>query len=466
VAAFVFVWQLGSSSLFLDEVGSVKAARVPLSALLDRLHWAETNPGGYFAFLHVWTAALGSQAVWLARLPSALAGIALVPVVWKLGSMVAGRASALVAAALTSISPFVLEYAQQARAYTLATLAMALAAIAAIQADRLRSWRWTIGGALAAAVALSFHYATAFLVAPLCVWMLLRRRLERRMLAVFCALPALAWLAWLPLFVAQRRLHPDADLGMYGRFTASNVARVVAAPFDDRYSTQLSLLKVCAAAVVAGLIAWALARSRRPGHPEMRLMLALAITPLLALALLSGLGGTDVMNSRYMAFAVPFVLVIVGAAITRIPKPVAVVATGVLIAAAVAGDLGSHRREGFYPDARGVADAVAARWRPGDALLYQGDLGLRITITYYGGRRLPAGAPIRAIVGPGTRRPLAAHPRVWVTWDERYPPDFSQAPLRNYRRQSVRRFPGSIDLLLAAAVRKPGLRPVRPAARR
>jgi hypothetical protein len=266
--------------------------------------------------------------------------------------------------------------------------------------------------------------------------------------------------------VLERRRHPGADLGVYGRFTLSNVTRVVAAPFEDRYAAHVSPLKACAAVVVAGAFAWAVARCGRPGRPELRLLVVLVISPFVALAFVSTIGGTDVMHPRYLASSVPFILVIVATAIVRVPRPLGVIMAGVLLAAAIAGDLGSHRRDGFYPDYRGMADAVAGDWRSGDVLLYQGGLNMEIPVTYYAGQRLPAGAPIRAVTAAGTRRLLVPRPRVWVTWYERYPPDFSRAPLRGYRKLSTRRFRASADLLLAAAVPERASQSGRSAARR
>ena len=51
------------------------------------------------------------------RLPSTLAALALVVVTYRLATLLLGRRAGLVAAALTAMSPLVLSYGQQVRAY-------------------------------------------------------------------------------------------------------------------------------------------------------------------------------------------------------------------------------------------------------------------------------------------------------------------------------------------------------------
>lgn len=78
VAGLNLTWGLGASSLFVDEVYSWRAASVPLGELFHRVRFDEVAPPTYYVFLHEWIGRLGSQAEWVMRLPSALAGIALV----------------------------------------------------------------------------------------------------------------------------------------------------------------------------------------------------------------------------------------------------------------------------------------------------------------------------------------------------------------------------------------------------
>ena len=56
---------------------------------------------------------------WALRLPSAIAGIALVPVAWGIGKELADRAAAIATAAIVAVGPLFVWYSQEARVYGL-----------------------------------------------------------------------------------------------------------------------------------------------------------------------------------------------------------------------------------------------------------------------------------------------------------------------------------------------------------
>jgi mannosyltransferase len=452
LAAFLFLWQLGSSSFFIDETSSMRLAEGPLGDLLSRLRVAENSPAGYFAALHVWTSLLGSTSEWVARLPSVLAGLALVPAVWWLAETVDGRRAALVAALLTAISPLMLQYAQQARAYMPAMLALTLAATAAIRAARTGSVRWAVAGAAACALALSLHYVALVVVVPLCVWVLLRGELALRTRLVFCLIPGVVWLAWLPLALAQRADHPSAQLGSYGTFTAGHLVRVAAAPFGDRYTVHAGALKAAAAVAVAVAVVAVLLRSRAPERRELRLLIALVLVSGVVLCV-GALAGIEILNSRYMTFAAPFMLVIVGSAVAHSPPALAVSILAVLVVTAAVYTAGSHRTDGYYPDTRGAVAAIDSGWRPGDVVLEQTTLGIQFPLAYYAGRELPAGTRVTPLTDPSAAALLENGSRVWIVREGSVPPAAGAAPLNGYRRVSVRRLPSSSDLTLELATR-------------
>src|SRR5215207_3111076 len=138
VAGLLFALQLGSSSLFIDEVYSWRASRGSLGDLADALRYTEVTPPLYYLLLHAWMQIAGGDSETLLRLPSVVAGVGLVAAVYWLGSVVAGRKAGLIAAGLTSISPLVLLYAQQVRAYVWVMLAVTIAVAAAVHAGRDR----------------------------------------------------------------------------------------------------------------------------------------------------------------------------------------------------------------------------------------------------------------------------------------------------------------------------------------
>src|SRR5688572_7759076 len=90
VCAISVLAGLGASSLFVDEVLSWQAARLPAGEIHDKVLADEVAPDTYFLGLHGWIVAFGDSE-WVMRLPSALAAIALVGAVWWLAVAVAGR---------------------------------------------------------------------------------------------------------------------------------------------------------------------------------------------------------------------------------------------------------------------------------------------------------------------------------------------------------------------------------------
>lgn len=136
------------------------------------------------------------------RLPSALAGIALVPVAWAIGRELCDRAAAIACAALVTVGPLFVWYSQEARVYALFTLTAGLAMLAFVRALRDPSGRRMAVFALAGAVALLTHYFAVFILAGMGLWMLADPRTRRACLPALAVLAAVA-VALLPLILAQ-----------------------------------------------------------------------------------------------------------------------------------------------------------------------------------------------------------------------------------------------------------------------
>jgi len=453
LASVDILWQLGSSSFFIDEISSMKLAASPLSQLLTKLKVAENSPAGYFAILHFWTKLTGSNTEWVARLPSAIAGIALVFAVYRLGVLVADARVGLLAGLLAAVSPLVLQYAEQARPYAIAMLAVTIGAIGALEATRQNSWAWLIVGCVAFSAALSMHYASLAVAVPFCVWMLWQRATPFRMRLVFCGVIALAWLAWLPLLIAQHNDHPGEQLGQYGTLTAGHLVRVVAAPFDDRYTLHPGILKAIAAAVVGIAIAGVARYAWRAKRDELLLMSAVFVLSIVGL-LGAAAAGVDILNSRYMTFVLPFTAILLATGIANAPRTLSIAAVSILLVTAVIFDLGSHRREHFYPDVRGAVDAIAVAWRPGDAVQQYSSFGVNFPLLWYAGTRL-RGVQIIAAGSAAAQRSLVGHARVWIVREEPRLPGTGAGTPPGYHTIAVRKFASapSVSVELASANR-------------
>lgn len=169
---------LGERSLWLDEFSTWHVARLPL---WQSLTWeAELTPPLYQlcvrAVLTLANAADDPAPEWLLRLPAALAGTALVPVVYALGRRLGGPLVGVSAAVLVGVHPLLVEYSREARPYAFLLLFCALA-----------TWLWerlvhtgSRGAAAAyvaaATLALYSHTLAALTLAAHLAWWLPRRK--------------------------------------------------------------------------------------------------------------------------------------------------------------------------------------------------------------------------------------------------------------------------------------------------
>lgn len=229
---------LGSSSLHIDEGLSWGAARLPLGDVIEGVKATETSPPLHYLGLHEVIGRISESEIAM-RLPSALAGLALVAAVIWLGWLAVGRWAGLAAGALAAVSPLVLEFAQQARAYVFAMLACTIAACCVLEVERAapqtRSRRICVAGAAAAAAtAMLLHYTSAFVVAPMALLAWRQRRVRPSEGLVLGAAIAAPFLLTLPLVFDQTGKGLEQGVEFLGRLTLENVVELAGTPFVDR----------------------------------------------------------------------------------------------------------------------------------------------------------------------------------------------------------------------------------------
>ena len=202
LAAALRLSTLDLQSFWYDEAFTpVHVLHPGLAATLRAVSRTENSPPLWYLLEWLDYRILGSGEIAL-RLPSALAGIATVPVAWAIGELVAGRRAAIAAAGLVAVNPLFVWYSQEARAYGLFVLTGALAILCFLRLRERPSGRRAAAFALAGVLALATHYFAVFLLAAMALWLLAEpatRRAARAALAVIGA----AGLALLPLIIAQ-----------------------------------------------------------------------------------------------------------------------------------------------------------------------------------------------------------------------------------------------------------------------
>lgn len=119
VGAFALLLRLhglGEKPFWLDEVASLRRATAPLLYLAaDSLH------NGHYPsyFLLLWLVAKIGTSQWLLRLPSAVFGAIAASLTYAIGARVSGLRGGIIAGLLMALSPFQVQFGQEARSYTL-----------------------------------------------------------------------------------------------------------------------------------------------------------------------------------------------------------------------------------------------------------------------------------------------------------------------------------------------------------
>ena len=187
LAAALGMFQAGELSLWRDEGFSVLLARTPWGEFGRVIVETQGNMALYYLLLKGWLLFGDGEAV--IRSLSALAAVGAVAATYGFGARLFGRNVGLIAALLLAVNSFLVQYAQEARGYSLATFLVALACLFFVRGVDVGSTRNWAAYAAAMSLAVYAHLFAAFVLlahaVTLCV--LPRGRRSRPTLALFAA---------------------------------------------------------------------------------------------------------------------------------------------------------------------------------------------------------------------------------------------------------------------------------------
>jgi mannosyltransferase len=208
VAAALRFSTLDLQSFWYDEAFTpVHVLHASLAATMSSVAHHENTPPLWYLLIWAWSRVFGTGMVAL-RFPSALAGVATVPLAWAIGGELVGagaasaRRAAGVCAVLVAVNPLFVWYSQEARAYALFVFATALALLCFLRAEREPTRRRFAAFALTGALALLSHYFAAVMLVPMALW-LARTPVRRRAGAPALAALAAVGAALVPLVAVQ-----------------------------------------------------------------------------------------------------------------------------------------------------------------------------------------------------------------------------------------------------------------------
>ncbi len=164
-AAALRLHHLGSESVWLDEAFSIDAARGSLGYIIDQTS-QDVHPPLYYVVLHYWIRVVGSTEA-AARLLSVLFSLGIMGAAVAMALRLLDRRAALAVAALLAVSPFHVEFAQEARMYTLLTLLGTLSVYAFLEAFVLAAprRRWVAAYVVITTLMLYTQIYSVFIVA-------------------------------------------------------------------------------------------------------------------------------------------------------------------------------------------------------------------------------------------------------------------------------------------------------------
>jgi hypothetical protein len=166
------LFALGRADLSTDEIQTLHAVRLPWAEMV-RERLAAGHAPLWFAIEKAWTSVAGTTQFAL-RLPSALAGLALLVPAWSLLRRLAGESAAWWGTALLAFHPLLVEHSREARMYALlvaAVLVVADGAAAALEGQRPGAAFW--GAAVSGPL---IHPTWGVALLPLLAWLAAERR--------------------------------------------------------------------------------------------------------------------------------------------------------------------------------------------------------------------------------------------------------------------------------------------------
>jgi mannosyltransferase len=352
--AVLSIYQLGQHSFWRDEVASVLFSSAPLSELLtvvgrDRDVADVPFMATYMVLLHFWLQFAETEAQ--IRFLSVLAGVATTVPVYFVARRLAGWPAGILAAAVFATAPYVIEWNQEARAYSLAMLTSATLTLLLLRAiERPTVLRWLLYGVVGA-VGLYVHFFVGFILAAHAGYVLLTRSWPPLRPLVAAVVPLA--LAALPL--PYLMLAYGGGYGWIPQLTLNGIRNTLAA-----LAGGIPLLVAMAA---LGTVAVVTHRHDR----RIWLILAAALMPIVVAILVSVF--RPMLLGRYLVVSLPFIAILAGVGLSAIRPVVAraavIGALGVLVAVAVPTAYKDDHQQDWRSAGAWIADAA----RPGDEVI-------------------------------------------------------------------------------------------------
>jgi 4-amino-4-deoxy-L-arabinose transferase-like glycosyltransferase len=385
IAGIVLRAIVAGQSLFADELSTYWISATHgfsgvVSLMYGTPHIAHPEITPPLYFLAAWlTSQFGHSPEWL-RAPALIAGAVTIPLVYVLGARTVGRRAASLATAVTALSPFMIYYSAEARAYGLMMALLLGSTIAMLLAIETRRTRWWILYAVCSCAAFYTHYTCAFVLAVQFAWLVWAHPDARRAALIANVAAAAAVLPWLPGLLNDFRSPTLKILSALSPFTAHEIRLDLehwAVGYPYTLAGGLRALPGTPALFMIGIAAFigvtgclVRVRGRRLAELDRRVVLvvALALSVPVGEAIVS-LGGNHIFGVRNLAASWPFLTLACASVVAAGPRWAALSASFLAVVGFGIGAAKMLSGRFDRPDYQASADYVAANARPGDVVL-------------------------------------------------------------------------------------------------
>lgn len=365
LATALYLYQLGTESLWMDELFSIRDAKA--------LKLISVRPL-YYILLRVWMQ-FGTSDAWLRGL-SVLFGLGSVFLTYQLGRRLAEETTGLIAALLLALSPLFINHAQEVRMYTLGTflgLGGTLALVHALEHPTTSSMRWWAGARLLTILTAPLNF---LLLLGDIVLFGLRFHSRRHVLLAFGKWLLLIGILWFPFAFSLAKATPEfvggwiAVLPQPGVFdVVQMLTKFTRGTIDSRLNAIAwvygGLLKLYAVMLMC-LLGIALLNKQ---HPRLIWAAAWAFLPSATLFLISQIS-SSLWLERYLLFVSPYIFILLAAGFTRIwhqQRTVAIVAALIYVVG-VGGGLARYYTVQNREDWRSIVQTINIKEEPGDTI--------------------------------------------------------------------------------------------------
>lgn len=324
--------------LYLYEVVHGRSLQNALDIVVD----TESTPPLYFVVAWVAAKVGGDDLLWI-KVPSLLASVATVPVIYWVGARSIGKKAALIGSAFFALAPFAIFYGTEGRGYATLILLSALSTGCLFQLVQTGRKGWAVGLAVASAGVAYTHYTGVFMAAAQLLLGALVYRESRRPILLAGAGAVLLYLPWLPAFFTQREENTADRLEQYEltlRTVVETLGRVsIGHPLAPLGTVPgLGWVLIAAGMLIALVVGLRqLLRSRELSiSNDLVLLVGIALASPIG-AWIYSLGPENVYGPRYLSASVPAFAVLVGACLGSLPGLARVTATAAVLVGVVVG---------------------------------------------------------------------------------------------------------------------------------